>query len=310
MEVTGQEASCLHEVQDVVAALDHLTRGRDLQLDLGAFLAFLHLRIQADRLGVLEEVELGGGLGDGCQDGELGQGQFVELLAEVAPGRRLDSVRVVPVEVVVQIGGDDLLLALVTRVGLGQPDGLDDLADLAVVRGALECRGREQAIADQLLGDRRPAAWPAGQRIQTGADDGSGVEPGIDPEVPVLDRGGRVQHLARDLVERHDFSSERTEPRQFHLARPVVDDRLLVEIQAAEGGLGIRQALRVIVVGGHSEDRPDGSRQQAEDQEDEWDRDEDPAKHRPALTLWSTLQGAPMALPPRESRLHLFRTIA
>ncbi len=47
------------------------------------------------------------------------------------------------------------------RVRIGQPDGLDDLAQLSRVGGSLEGFGRKQASPDQLLGDRAPTLGPA-----------------------------------------------------------------------------------------------------------------------------------------------------
>ena len=41
---------------------------------------------------------------------------------------------------------------------LGQPDRLDDLADLALVAAAVEGARREEPGADELLGDRGCAA--------------------------------------------------------------------------------------------------------------------------------------------------------
>ena len=97
-------------------------------------------------------------LRDRGEDGVLGEGQLVERLAEVALGRGLHAVALVAVEVLVEVGGDDRLLARLARERLGQPDRLDDLARLALVGRALERRGRQQPGPDELLGDGRGAA--------------------------------------------------------------------------------------------------------------------------------------------------------
>ena len=72
------------------------------------------------------------------------------------------------------------LLAFLAREGLGQADRLDDLADLALVGGALEGLGREQPRADELLGDRRGAARPAARPCRAPAETmPTGSKPGL-----------------------------------------------------------------------------------------------------------------------------------
>ena len=113
----GQRAARLHQVEDVVAALDDLGVLRHDELEVRALLAFGDV-VQADLVGIAHEVVLGRGLGDRGEDRVLGQGQLVEGLAEVALGRGLHAVALVAVEVLVQVGGDDLLLA---RLAAGAP---------------------------------------------------------------------------------------------------------------------------------------------------------------------------------------------
>ena len=152
-----------------------------------------------------------------------------EVDAEVAPDRRLHAVALVAVVVLVEVGGDDLLLAGLTREVLGHPDRLDDLLELALggpVR-VLDERRIEQAGADELLGDRRGAARVAPERPERRGHDRDRVEPGVLPEGLVLDRGRRVEQHLRDLVEGHDLALGVAEPGQLDLAGPVVDDRLL-----------------------------------------------------------------------------------
>ena len=70
------------------------------------------------------------------------------------------------------------------------------------------------------------------------SSDGEGVEPRVRPEVLVLDRGRRVEDLAGDLVELDELALEVAEARELDLAGSVVDDRLLFEVDGAEGGRG------------------------------------------------------------------------
>ena len=116
--------------------------------------------------------------------------------------------------------------------------------DLALVRGALERLGRQEPGADELLGDRRGAARPAGDGVEAGRHDADGVEARVDPEVLVLDGGRRVEHLAGSLVERDELALEVAEAGELDLAGPVVDDRLLLELEVGEGCLRGRAGRR------------------------------------------------------------------
>ncbi len=322
--VTGQRAARLHEIEDVVAADDDLARGRDPQLHLRAFDGVGRGRfgsgrrvraggrvgarngfVEAELLGVPEQVELGRRLGDGGEDGVLGEGQLLQRLAEVALGRGLHAVAVVAVEVVVEVRRDDLALAVLAGIRLRQADRLDDLLDLPLVGRKLEGLGRQQPVADQLLGDGGRPARSAGNGVEAGADDADRVESRVDPEVLVLDRRRRIEHLVRELVERDDLAAERSEASQLHLAGPVVDDRLLLEVDVREGGLGVREPLRVVVVRGDREQGSSSCREQAEEQQDDGDGDEDAASPTSAAPLGTATVGASVTLPPRESRLHL-----
>ena len=243
---------------------------------------------------------------DRGEDGVLGEGQLGERLAEVATRGGLHAVCLVAVEVLVEIRGDDVLLALVARVGLGEPDRLDDLADLALVRLAGERLGGQQSGADELLGDGRRAARTAGQRVESGADDADRVEARVRPEMLVLDGGRRIEHLVGDLIERDDLAAEGAEARQLDLVGAVVDDGLLLEIEVRQGRLGVRQASRVVVVSSHREQRPRSGREHGDQEDDDGDGDEDATEEVPAL-CGPAADRAPMALPPSERGLHLSR---
>ena len=65
------------------------------------------------------------------------------------------------------------------------------------------------------------------------------------------------------------------------------------------------QALRVVVVRGHGEERPGARGKHGDEDEDDGDGDEDAADDGPAVPLRPLLQRASTALPPRDSSLHL-----
>ena len=153
--------------------------------------------------GVLDEVIRGGRLRDAGQEGVLGQREVLEVLLPVALGGRGHAVAPVAVEVVVEVRLHDQLLAFPAGIGLGQPDRLDDLAELPLVAvDALvhELFGQEPA-SNQLLGDRGAAAVVALQRVDGRGDEASRIEAGVLPERLVLDRRRGVDEDGRDLVE-------------------------------------------------------------------------------------------------------------
>ncbi len=218
--------------QDVVPALDDRRRRIHDELRLPGRAIGVLGDVDAALLDVIaDEVVVRRRLRQAGEDGRLGRGHVLlrEGLAEVVLVRRLDAVALVAVVGLVEVGGDDLLLAFLALERLRQPDGLDDLLDLPLRRPARvlhEVRG-QQAGTDELLGEGRRAATVAAQGVQSGRDDGDGIEPGVLPEGLVLDRGRRIEDDRRDLVERDDLALGVAEPRQLDLARPVVDDRLL-----------------------------------------------------------------------------------
>ena len=189
---------------------------------------------------------------------------------------------------------------------LGQAHGLDDLAELALVGGALEGPVREEPGADELLGDRRCAARPAGDRVDAGRDDPDGIEAGVLPEPLVLDRGRRVDHLARDLVVGDDLAAERAELGELDLAGPVDDARLLVELEVLERGGRVGQVRRIVVVGADGHDQASTSRKEGAAHEDDEDDDGDSTDDRAAAPLRTPLERPSMALAPREAGLHLW----
>ncbi len=253
---------------------------------------------------VLDQVVGRRRLGDGGQDGRLGDRQLGEVGdPEVDLGGRGDAVALVAVEVLVEVGGHDGLLALVAGKLLGQADRLDDLLDLALVGGAGERTLGEQAGADELLRDRGGAARPAAQGVVGGGDDGHRIEARVLPERVVLDARRGVDEDRRDLAVVEDDALLLPEAGQLDLARGVVDDGLLVERQPGELRLGIRQALAVIGIGADGGDHSDEADQQEDAEEDERECDGDGCGHA-TCTAALALTVATVALAPREAEFH------
>ena len=113
---------------------------------------------------------------------------MAEVLAEVPERRGLHAVALVAVEVLVEVGRHDRLLAGLARERLGQPDRLDDLADLSVVDGAGESVGAQEPRANELLRDRRGAAHTPGVLFVLGPRRGDlgKIDPRVTPEPGVL----------------------------------------------------------------------------------------------------------------------------
>ena len=286
----------LHELEDAVAPHDDRGVGRDH--DGGRAVGQLLLD------GVADEVVGGRRLGDPGEDGGLGKGQLGEVRdAPVAAGGGGDPVAVVAVEVVVEVRGDDLPLALLAREGLREADRLDDLPDLPLV-GRGEGRVGQEAVADQLLGDRRAAAGVAGDGVHRRRDEAGRVEPGVLPEGLVLDGGGRVDDLARDLVEGDDVAPLAGERCELDLAGPVVDTRLLGQVEVVEDLLGVGEALAVVREGAHGPGEADEAGDEEGGEEEERDGDRDAGDG--ASSVGGALAGArpATALPPREAGLH------
>ena len=106
-----------------------------------------------------------------------------------------------------------------------------------------------------------PRGWP--ETVSSPADTmPDRVEAGVDPEVLVLDRGRGVEDLAGQLVVRDELALEVAEPGELDLAGPVVDDRLLLEIDVGERVGGVGEAGGVVVVGAHGKDHA-GARERA-----------------------------------------------
>ena len=265
----GEDAARLHQLQDVVSALDDRRIGWHDQVRLPVGPGLLH--------GVLDQVEVGGGLRDRREDGRLRQGQLAEIRdAPVAAGGCRHPVAAVAVEVLVEVGGDDLLLARDAGELLGQPDRLDDLADLPLERGARERGLGQEPRPHQLLGDRRGAARIAGQGIQARGEDPGGIEAGVLPERLVLGGRRRVDEDGRDLVVRDDVALLAGKGGELDLAGPVQDPGLLGEVEVVEDHLRVRKALAVVAERGHRSREPDDARDEKRGEQEDGEGDGDP----------------------------------
>ena len=127
------------------------------------------------------------------------------------------------------------LLALLARVRLGHADRLDDLLDLALDDAAGPGRAPvEQALADELLGDRRGAAVAAAQRVEDGRHDADRVDAGVRPERLVLDRGRAHRSGSAGSVVGDGLAALAAEAGELDRAGAVVDDRFLLELEVVE----------------------------------------------------------------------------
>ena len=130
-----------------------------------------HLALAAVSVGGRLERVQAGILRDGRQHGDLVERQILDRLVVIDVGRRLDAVRRVAVEVVVQVPFEDLVLAFAAGILARDLDGHDGLFDLARVRLLVALFRVDQDVLDQLLGDGAgalDAAARAGSRGRRG----------------------------------------------------------------------------------------------------------------------------------------------
>ena len=105
---------------------------------------------------------------------------------------------------------------------------------------------------------------------------------------------------------RHDLALQVAEAGQLDLAGPVVDDRLLGELDGLQARRGVRQARRVVVVGADREDEPDARDDERPDEQGDDDGADDRDDRRSAASARLAAERASMALAPREAGLHLW----
>ena len=166
---------------------------------------------------------------------------------EIAFRGCLNSVRLGPVEALVEVELHDLVLA----VGLSELVGEGELLDLAVdslVR-------REELLLGELLRDRAATADDvAGAQVVEGRSDDAGeVEAGVRVEAPVLDRDRGLDHHGRDILQLHGKAVIAVVP-DVGEQRSVAggDDRVACEagaVQALDRRKAVEEGLRVGVGG-------------------------------------------------------------
>jgi hypothetical protein len=187
-------------------------------------------------LGPLEKVISVGRLGHAREERGLRGRQQLEVVdPEIDLGRGGDPVRVVAVIDLVEIRGQDALLALVAGEGCGEILRLQDLLDLAHELIAFEHISRQQPRTNELLGDRRRATVAdAGQVLDDGQRNCVGVVALVIPERAVLDGDRRVEQHLGNRVELNDAPPLHLETGKLDGAGAVVDDGRLSVVELLE----------------------------------------------------------------------------
>ena len=153
------------------------------------------------RIRVADRVVVVGRLGQGRQEGRLGDGQLVERLVEVVQRRRRYAVGAEAEEDLVQVEFEDMVLG----EGLFDAQGDDRLADLALDRDLVG----QQEVLGHLLGDGRSADRPpvlaqVPDVHHHRAGDGQRIDAAVAVEILVLGRQEGVDHPPGDRVDRHE----------------------------------------------------------------------------------------------------------
>ncbi len=187
-------------------------------------------------LGPLEEVVRVGRLGHAREERGLRRRQQLEVVdTEVDLGCGSDPVCVVAVIDLVEIRGQDALLALVAGKGLGEVLRLEDLLDLAHELVTVEHVLWQQPRTNELLGDRgRAAVADPRQVLDDGQRDGVGVVALVVPERAVLDGDRRIEQHLGDRVELDDASPLHLEAGKLDGAGAVIDNGRLRVVQLLE----------------------------------------------------------------------------
>ena len=213
----------------------------------GADHVVVHHGIEHDRLPgerpvlVQRRVEIAGAVRQAGEQRGLPEGQILGVLPEIDLGGGLDAGRPVPVIDAVQVQPQDLVLA-VPRFQGGRHHGLAQLAQDRLL-GRLQDRD-----LGQLLGDRAGALLRAASDDidDAGLDDAAPVDAMVLVEVPVLHRDRRVAEIGTDFVQLDRDYADALRVALLDQSAMAVDDLDVAarEVQPAgigEGGEGIRE---------------------------------------------------------------------
>ncbi len=138
------------------------------------------------------------------------------------------------------------------------------------------------AVPSSLRSRWRTSCWvmveaprgPAADGVEARRHDPDRVEARVLPEGAVLDGRGGVHEDGRDLVEGDDLAVELAEAGELDLLRPVVDDRLLRQLDALEQRW-IRQVLGELRVRADREGGAGGSQRGQRGEQDQAHRGRD-----------------------------------
>ena len=184
---------------------------------LGIELAVLdHLREHevapvARALGVEHGVVVARALEHAHQRGRLQHAQLAGGLVEIGARRHLDAEGVVEEGHGVEVGLEDLVLG-VQRLDL---EGRQRLLDLAVHADRAADLLRVQ-VARELLRERGAALGAAAQRVEDGGRGAPHVDAVVAVEAMVLRGDQPVDHMRRDLRQRHPLAVQAPELGQHH----------------------------------------------------------------------------------------------
>ena len=177
-----------------------------------------------------------------------------------------------------------VIVPVVTLV-IGYYFGKEKWPDLVFAELALNQPAPRAAMASAAWRPNRGTAWPAGEPCPGPADTmPRGRSPGllqkslssIDVVASIISGGSSSKVTSSRF--------EVAESRELDLAGPVVDDRLLFEVDVVERLDRVGKAGGIVVVGAHGKDRAGARGEPGGKEEDDEDDDDDPADGRPAAS--------------------------
>ena len=148
---------------------------------------------------IAARIVIAGPLGQGREEGDFGDGELVQRLAEIIRRRRGHAVGFLAEENLVQIKLEDLILGK----RIVDAHGENHLADLAREFQL----ARKQEIARHLLRDGRSALRPfigIADVVEPGADDAENVDTRMAVEILVFRRQESLLHLIGNLLDGYE----------------------------------------------------------------------------------------------------------